>query len=391
MTETARSHLALPSTAAEDGTCPQGAPAHNEMGLALWKGGSTEAALESFARAVAASPGSAELHYNLGCAQFESERFEEAIGSAREALRLRPGFSAALTLWAAGLAANGAVDAGAELLCQSGPAIAPAQRYLMLALRLMSSKLFGPARRCLERVLQEDPAEVMARHLSSALSGENPDRPVEGYVRQLFDASAATFDRELVSKLGYIVPREMVDALRSVEGAPNQPWDVLDLGCGTGLVGAEMAPCARKLVGIDLAPNMIEQARARNIYTELRCADLVAVLANEAASENCYDIVTAADVFIYVGKLDAVIPAIRRVLCPGGLFAFSAEAAEAQRDPHAEGYKLGVMGRYAHSADYLRRLAAGNDLDVTSLRDIRIRSEHRRPVRGWLAVFRRPC
>jgi hypothetical protein len=70
MTETARSHLALPSTAAEDGTCPQGAPAHNEMGLALWKGGSTEAALESFARAVAASPGSAELHYNLGCAQF---------------------------------------------------------------------------------------------------------------------------------------------------------------------------------------------------------------------------------------------------------------------------------------------------------------------------------
>src|SRR5690348_3389301 len=148
------------------------APAHNEVGLALWKRGATQAALDAFARAVAASPSSAELHYNLGCAQFESERFEEAVGSAREALRLRSGFSEALTLWAAGLAANGAVEAGAELLCQlSGPAIAPAQRYLMLAVRLMNSKVFGPARRCLERVLQEDPAEVMARHLLSALSG----------------------------------------------------------------------------------------------------------------------------------------------------------------------------------------------------------------------------
>jgi predicted TPR repeat methyltransferase len=367
------------------------APAHNEVGLALWKRGATQAALDSFARAVAASPGSAELHYNLGCAQLESERFEEAVCSAREALRLRSGFSQALTLWAAGLAASGAVEAGAELLCLNGPAIAPAQRYLMLAMRLMSSKLFGPARRCLERGLQEDPAEVMALHLLSALSGENPERPVDGYVRQLFDASAATFDRDLVSKLGYAIPREMVDALRSVEGAPNHPWDVLDLGCGTGLVGAEIAPYARRLVGVDVSANMIEQARARNIYTELRCADLIAALAHAEASGDRYDIVTAADVFIYVGKLDAVIPAIHRALRPGGLCAFSAESAERLREPRSAGYRLGVMGRYAHDADYLRRLAAENGFEVTLLRDTRLRSEHRRPVHGWLTVFRRPC
>lgn len=365
---------------------------HNEVGLILWKQGATRAALESFARAVAANPDSAELHYNLGCAQLESERFEEAVGSAREALRLRSGFSEALTLWAAGLAANGAVEAGAELLRQlSGPAIAPAQRYLMLAMRLMNSRLFGPARRCLERVVQEDPSELIARHLLSASSGENPERPVEGYVRQLFDASAATFDRELVTKLGYAIPVEMVEALRSLEGAPDQPWDVLDLGCGTGLVGAQIAPYARQLVGIDLAPNMIEQARARNIYTDLRCVDLVAALSRNEASEERYDIVTAADVFIYVGKLDEVIPAIRRALRPGGLFAFSAEAAEPLRDPRSEGYRLGVMGRYAHSAEYLRKLAADSGLAVALMRETRIRSEHRHPVHGWLTVFRRPC
>jgi len=240
-------------------------------------------------------------------------------------------------------------------------------------------------------VLQEDASEVIARHLLSASSGENPDRPVDGYVRQLFDASAATFDRELLSKLGYAVPREMVDALRSVQGAPNQPWDVLDLGCGTGLVGAQIAPCVRRLVGIDLAPNMIEHARARNIYTDLRCADLAAVLAHNESSEDRYDIVTAGDVFIYVGRLDQVIPAIYRALRPGGLLAFSAEAAEPRREPHCEGYRLGVMGRYTHSAGYLRKLAAESGFDVALMRDIRIRSEHRRPVPGWLSVFRRPC
>ncbi|HEY6923574.1 MAG TPA: methyltransferase [Steroidobacteraceae bacterium] len=368
------------------------APSHNEVGLALWKRGATQAALESFALAVAASPDSAELHYNLGCAQLELERFEEAVGSAREALRLRSGFSAALTLWAAGMAATGALEAGAELLSQlGGPAVAPAQRYMMLAMRLMSSKLFGPARRCLERVLREDPSELIARHLLSALSGENPERPVDGYVRQLFDASAATFDRELLSKLGYAIPREMVDALRSVEGAPTPPWDVLDLGCGTGLVGARIAPYARQLVGIDLAPNMIEHARARNIYTDLRCVDLTAALVHGEASEDRYDIITAGDVFIYVGKLDEVVPAVRRALRPGGLFAFSAEAGEALPEPHSEGYRLGLMGRYAHSADYLRKLAAESGFDVILMRATRIRSEHRRPVHGWLAIFRTPC
>jgi predicted TPR repeat methyltransferase len=357
---------------------------HMRLGVVRWKLGDSAGALDAFERSVIESPDSAEAHYNLGSAQLESGTFEEAVRSAREALHLRAGFSEALTLCAAGLAATGDAKAGVELLQQlAGPAISVAQRYLMIAIRLMNSRLFDPARECLERVLHEQPTEAMARHLLSALDGSNPDRPVEGYVRQLFDASAASFDRELVSKLGYAIPREMVDALRAAEPAPKQLWDVLDLGCGTGLVGAEIAPYSKILTGVDLAPNMIELARARGIYTDLHCADLAAVL-SEAPREH-YDVVTAADVFIYVGKLDAVIPAIRRVLRPGGSFAFSAEALEAGA---TDGYRLGVMGRYAHNAGYLRELASRNRFDIVLLRQTRIRLEHRRPVDGWLTVWR---
>jgi predicted TPR repeat methyltransferase len=72
------------------------------------------------------------------------------------------------------------------------------------------------------------------------------------------------------------------------------------------------------------------------------------------------------------------------VLRPGGLFAFSAEAAT------TEDYRLGVMGRYAHSADYLHRLAAENGFVIELLRATRIRFEHRQPVAGWLTVWRVP-
>jgi predicted TPR repeat methyltransferase len=359
------------------------------LGAVLWKLGDSAGALDAFERSVAGSQGSAEAYYNLGSAQLDSRRFDDALRSAREALRLRPGFAEAAMLCAAALAAAGAAGTGVELLQRFGGAGASlAAQYLALAIRLMNSRLFEPARACLERVLREEPGEVMARHLFSALSGENPDHPTEGYVRRLFDSSAATFDRDLVSKLGYGIPREMVEALRAVEAAPGNPWDVLDLGCGTGLVGAEVAPYSGALVGVDLAPNMIERARGRGIYTDLRCADLMLALTQEEARQRRYDVVTAADVFIYVGRLDEVIPAIRRLLRPGGLFAFSAEASEASGSPTGAGYRLGMMGRYAHSAVYLRRLAAESRFDVEVLRQSRIRFEHRRPVEGWLTVWR---
>lgn len=362
------------------GTAPVGL--HMRLGAVRWKLGDSAGALDSFERAVSESPDSAEARYNLGSAQLESGRLEEAVRSAREALRLRPGFSEALILCAAGLAATGAVDAGAGLLRQlTDPKQSGAQRYLMIAIRLLNSRLFDPARDCLEKVLHEQPGEVMASHLLSALRGSNPSHPVDGYVRQLFDASAATFDRELVEKLGYAIPREMADALGAADKAPGRPWDVLDLGCGTGLVGAQVAAWSRTLTGVDLAPNMIELARSRGIYTELHCTDLTAALSHAPAAH--YDVVTAADVFIYVGKLDAVIPAIRRVLRPGGLFAFSVEACDS-----AEGYRLGVMGRYAHAIPYLRQLASENHFDMALLRKTCIRLEHRRPVEGWLTLWR---
>ena len=39
--------------------------------------------------------------------------------------------------------------------------------------------------------------------------------------------------------------------------------DVLEVGCGTGLILKRVAPVARRAVGLDISPNMLERARER--------------------------------------------------------------------------------------------------------------------------------
>jgi predicted TPR repeat methyltransferase len=169
---------------------------------------------------------------------------------------------------------------------------------------------------------------------------------------------------------------------------------VLDLGCGTGLVGVEIQTYARSLAGVDLSPKMIERARERGIYSELICGDLMAALTGADGSEvaitgaSRYDVVIAGDVFVYVGKLDGVLPAARRALRSGGVLAFSVESAE--DIPAAAGsndYWLGPTGRYAHHAGYIRSLASGTGFTLTQMRKVRLRLENRQPMMGWLVVL----
>jgi predicted TPR repeat methyltransferase len=250
------------------------------LGVVLRQLGALEASVDALERSVAVEPSSAEAHFSLACARLQCGRAEAAVESAREALRLRPGLQEARKVCAMGMAAAGAPEAAVELLRQAGLSEWPKpQLYLLLAGQLISTRLLEPARRCLELALSESPNDAMLLHVFAALTGANPQTASGQYVRQVFDASAATFERDLVTNLRYGIPAEMVRALRSVVSEGDAAWDVLDLGCGTGLVGAEIAPFSRRLVGIDLSPKMIEQARARQIYTELHCTDILTELA----------------------------------------------------------------------------------------------------------------
>jgi predicted TPR repeat methyltransferase len=216
----------------------------------------------------------------------------------------------------------------------------------------------------------------------AALSGDRAGSIAAGYASTLFDAYAETFETHLAETLDYHVPEHLRDALENLRPATGRFATALDLGCGTGLMGVALADLVTAIDGIDIAPRMIEVAAAKQRYRSLRVGDLVAVMGDDPAFSGPYELVTAADVFIYVGALAAVFPAVRRVLAEGGHFAFSIEEAD------KEEVTIRSSGRFAHSRSYIKGLAAAHGFTQIDDRAIPIRKERNLPIPGRLFVLR---
>ena len=77
----------------------------------------------------------------------------------------------------------------------------------------------------------------------------------------------------MCEELGYEGPQHLLETIRRSTGGRND-LAVLDLGCGTGLAGQMLRPCASRLVGVDLSAEMLAKAEARNIYDQLVAAEL---------------------------------------------------------------------------------------------------------------------
>jgi len=176
----------------------------------------------------------------------------------------------------------------------------------------------------------------------------------------VLERQAATFDAHLVGSLDYRGP-EVLYALAGRCGA-HPGSSVLDLGCGTGLMGAALNDLAGRMVGIDLSPRMIERARERGIYDDLVAGDAAAVL---GAAAGRFDLIAAADMLIYLGDLRPMLAAARRVAADGALLVFSLECPPGNATP-GPGYVLQPSGRFAHSLGYATDAAAAEGWRVVA-------------------------
>src|SRR5262249_52381779 len=158
---------------------------------------------------------------------------------------------------------------------------------------------------------------------------------------------AREFDDQLVTQLRYSAPAELFKLLRA--HLPGNSLDVVDLGCGTGLMGLQVRSSAKRLDGVDISQEMIKKAKERGVYDNLICDELVDFLASLSTQ---YDLVVSTDVFNYFGELSQVFELVHRNLNRTGLFGFSVEAAD------DDGFSLQSAGRYRHSEQYLKQLAA---------------------------------
>jgi predicted TPR repeat methyltransferase len=239
-----------------------------------------------------------------------------------------------------------------------------------------------------ERALDLDPADTLGSRLHrAALGGGDALAAMSpAYIRALFDGYAPRFEQHLVDELGYCGPALLVAALDALTGAdlscaPQHFPSVLDLGCGTGLMGRALAGRVGRLAGCDLSPAMLALAGRTGLYERLVEADLVTFLAGEPDASA--DLIVAADVFIYLGHLASALGGMARVLRPGGFAVFTV-----QSPPEGEtGVVLGADGRYAHADTYLKAEAERARLTIVEMHSAAIRRQKRLDVPGRILIL----
>lgn len=233
------------------------------------------------------------------------------------------------------------------------------------------------------KVLELGGDDVFGATLKLAVLGADkaPAKPQSRYAQTLFDEYAGRFERSLSGKLGYDLPARLAVSLRAFgNGAPDYALAV-DLGCGTGLVGPQIRPFVRHLEGFDISANMLAKAAEKRVYDHLARADLSlpprqSGLFGAGLPPHRADLALAADVMIYLGDLERPFALAAELLAPGGLFAFSVEAAE------GDGYVLQPSLRYAHSRPHVETLLAAHGFVVRLVEPVFLRMDAGNPVSG---------
>ena len=225
------------------------------------------------------------------------------------------------------------------------------------------------------KCLELAPDDRMGAALKLALLGKGGAvAPALAYAEALFDDYAPKFDSALVGKLGYRVP-QLLTAMLDNNLPDERFYDVLDLGCGTGLMAEQLRGRSARITGVDLSAAMLEQAKAKALYEQLDKGDLLDAMAGATN----VSLIMAADVFMYLPALDKVIAGAAKALANGGHFLFSVEKAA-----NPEGWTLLPSRRHAHGKTYIEGLLAASGFELVDQREDTIRMDAGAPLTGLL-------
>lgn len=375
--------------------------------------------MDDAAAAVMAAPASLEAKTLLATCLSEAGLHDEALLLFHQVLAARPGNALAAAMLAMAFMRANRHDAAEELYSLAeafsgnprGLVVLRAQNAILAGEAQRAVTLLGPAAaaaptdgaiqamlgqayhrlgltdqagRAYAEAAALEPNNAYLRHLANAVGGLPPegDRASAEYVVEVFDGFARCFEETLFS-LGYRVPGVMLRLLEArfpeLAGGSAKLGDVLDLGCGTGLMGAALHDLlGGRLVGIDLSPRMLELAEEKGIYTELRCDDAVTALRQDRTT---YSVILMADLLCYFGALDEIFSEARSRLASDGLLLFSIELGDA-----GTCWTLTRNARYQQGTDYVRAALAQAGMVALECHDEVLRFENGEPVKGLILL-----
>ncbi len=355
---------------------PQSWQLRYNYGLLLYECGRFEEAADIYYQAVAGHQDDADLYFNLGLCCKRLGRYDEAIDAYHRALSLEPEqLDTLYNLACCYQAAERYQDAERtyEHLLQQEPGHLPALNNLAYL-----SHCVGNNSRAVELyrlVLSVRPDSPSAEHMLAALTGTTRSSVPSAYVKEVFDYFADHYETSLLDNLHYFVP-DKLHTLVTATGGGDRCATLLDLGCGTGLIGERFAAGTTTLHGVDLSEKMLAIAARKGCYDALFCAEISEFLQSSAAA--VYDLIIAADVFNYVGHPGSIFEQAARVVCKGGRFFFSIELLA----EHGASMHLAANGRFAHADQFIRDCAEHHGWRIDCAEQVDLRTERDSWVAG---------
>lgn len=129
--------------------------------------------------------------------------------------------------------------------------------------------------------------------------------------RRYYDAFAASYEDRRDGRSRY---HDLLDELEVELALPHvRGREVLEVGCGTGLVLRKLAGAASRAVGVDLSPGMLAHARARGLDVHEGSATALPF------ADASFDVAVSFKTLPHVPDLHGALSEMARVVRPGGV------------------------------------------------------------------------
>ena len=302
-------------------------------------------------------PAGSKAHTRLLLTQGNEHMKRQRLGEARTALQA---------------VLDGQPDAEDEDLAQRG--------LVMIEMREGNNDAAIPM---LEKLRARHPDDDELNYAWEKAHGRTPSSRSARSVRNLFDDYAERFDLHLVRVLQYDSPKRVADIIRELH--PDLRFNLLDLACGTGLLGVYLGPIQGYMIGVDLSEKMIEQAARHGLYARFHHVNVLDAL--RETPDDLYEVISCLDALVYIGDLHPVVPNALRILKAGGHFITTYERM--QEDEEGD-MVLRASSRYAHKESFVVKLHKDSGFEDVRVIDLpQLRSEAGQPLPGFIVVARK--
>jgi predicted TPR repeat methyltransferase len=167
----------------------------------------------------------------------------------------------------------------------------------------MAMKKFAKAKQNFEKINSAE-----AKYFLKVINDEEPQDIPFSLNERFYDNIAANYEKYL-AQIEYIIPDIMLKNTKKMMEIPKNGIKILDIGCGSGIIGHKMRSIASYLQGIDISKNMLKIAGEKYAYDGISKTydNLQNVnLANFQPSEK-FDLIIASESIFSVQMLDIFV------------------------------------------------------------------------------------